>query len=245
MNFFNTQTVQKPQTQNQPTIVEQSDEFHKFKFLKWNRDIVDANIKDLTRKLKKKGQLDPGKVDEQNYIMEGQHRFLVCRDLGIPFSFLRVKRSETDIIELNTARSNWIIKDFLKYYRENHFNEYLKFDNLVNEFPELTISALLKAVYVTPKQFREGNMVITKEVFMNAQQLLTIIERQLNWFQGKNVFSFINAICSLNARPEFDILIFVAKANKYKGKIYMCSSVAEYSRMIKKLYNFNNRKKIL
>jgi hypothetical protein len=112
------------------TTVYVTSNYELFGFINGNREINPSNLEKIKESLKTKQILesaiivgyspnDPeGKIFK---IIEGQHRFVACRELGIPFSFvIRMdfdindhSKSIADIQLLNTASKEWDVTNFM------------------------------------------------------------------------------------------------------------------------------------
>ena len=78
----------------QPDLrVQRSFDYNKFKFVKWNRDLNKSNLLKLESENKKKFQMHlfPIVVDKKLNIIDGQHRFQVCKANGWEVFFLQDK----------------------------------------------------------------------------------------------------------------------------------------------------------
>ena len=62
--------------------------YTKFTLFDDNRDINDSHVEELTKSMKKSGQLMPVIVNEDMEVMDGQHRVKACEQLGIPVAYV-------------------------------------------------------------------------------------------------------------------------------------------------------------
>lgn len=102
---------------NPPKIMKTKN-YEKFKFLKWNRDINDSNLKKLINENNKNFQLHkfPILVDSNNFIIDGQHRFFASKELGSPIYYIKEESSATfdDITSVNSAGRRHTLRDMVE-----------------------------------------------------------------------------------------------------------------------------------
>ena len=90
--------------------IQESTDYKKFKFVRFNRPVDDSNLKNLMDLTKKENRLSyyPIIVDKNYYILDGQHRYLTSRLLKLPVYFIRnpdlaKKDHWEEIIAINRA----------------------------------------------------------------------------------------------------------------------------------------------
>ena len=64
--------------------------YNMFKFKDGNRDLNYINVNKMEESLKKHGWVTPIVVDNNYYIIDGQHRFQAAKNLGMPIAFIRM-----------------------------------------------------------------------------------------------------------------------------------------------------------
>lgn len=88
-----------------------------FKKLEGNRDVRKKNA--LVRSIKEMDltMYSPIIVSEDFRIIDGQHRFEACKELGLPIYFLVMpsKNAERAMIVLNRCQSQWKSEEFFHY----------------------------------------------------------------------------------------------------------------------------------
>lgn len=90
-----------------------TNDYKKFKFVDGNRDVGKTSV--LKKSIKENGWYrQPILVNEKFEIIEGQHRFVVCRDLGLPIEYIvQTGLQAKDCAPLNVGRKNWRTKDYV------------------------------------------------------------------------------------------------------------------------------------
>jgi hypothetical protein len=142
-------------------VLSQSSEYSKiyettnyelFGRIKANRDIVPNNLKKITESLKTKQikeacvivGFDPNPSDGRPLrIIEGQHRYEACLDLGLPvpytirkdFDITELSKSLSDVELLNTASETWDVSSFMISKATLGDENYINYNYLKNKFP--------------------------------------------------------------------------------------------------------------
>ena len=183
---------------NRLTVVGQilrTTDYDLFRLLDENRDISKSNEKKLTTSLSRKNVFGASTIlvkqhtDGFYYIYEGQHRYVVLKELGQPIDFIiNHNLTKDDISLMNTASEVWLLKDFLKRFVTKGTNQsYIKLKVLIDEYSSgydgvkgddsvraITFSDILFiATGWTPavtKQFKAGTLEITDTQFIEAKR---------------------------------------------------------------------------
>lgn len=80
-------------------------------------------------------QHDPIMVNEKNEIIDGQNRFLACKELGLPIEFMVQEGATIETArKMNTGQSNWVPMDYVKSYAQDGIQDYQFVKNLVERW---------------------------------------------------------------------------------------------------------------
>ena len=91
---------------------------------KGNRKVYPTQVAKLLLKIKARGQKVPVIVNENNQIIDGQHRVEVCEKLGIPVMYLVCKNASLeDIKDINNSAKLWNFEDYLRCYSRNGYKK--------------------------------------------------------------------------------------------------------------------------
>jgi hypothetical protein len=173
------------------SIVYVTSKYELFGFISGNREINPSNLEKIKESLKTKQILesaiivgyspnDPeGKIFK---IIEGQHRFTACMQLGIPFSFIIRKdfdvqdysKSIADIQLLNTASKEWDVTNFMGSRATLGEESYVRYKKIYDKyksrndggFEHEIIFYILNKIEgrkkVSHKSFKEGSLIFTE-----------------------------------------------------------------------------------
>lgn len=100
-----------------------------FKFREDNRTKIDPSlVRTLVRSIQSRNLLEykPIIVNENYEIMDGQHRTLAAKELGVPIFYVMEKQfTVQDMLALQTQKS-WTTPDIVNAYAKNGYVEYQK-----------------------------------------------------------------------------------------------------------------------
>ena len=173
------------------SIVYVTSKYELFGFINGNREINPANLEKIKESLKTKQILesaiivgyspnDPeGKIFK---IIEGQHRFIACMQLSLPFSFIIREdfdiqdhsKSIADIQLLNTASKEWDVTNFMGSRATLGEESYVRYKKIYDKyksrndggFEHEIIFYILNKIEgrkkVSHKSFKEGSLIFTE-----------------------------------------------------------------------------------
>jgi hypothetical protein len=157
----------------------ETNDYKKFKFFKWNRNINPANVKDKVNLISEfgwdKSQLIL--VSKDFEIGKGQHRFLACKELGLPI-FYQIDNNLTEerVKRLNSTSKKWLLTDFIDSNAKKGSNEYLYLSDFIKEY-KVSQSC---AVVVVPKFEVNSSDIRKGKSFEIAPNCIEIVEFLLN-----------------------------------------------------------------
>ena len=191
-----------------------------FKRLRGNRDINKANYKKIKQSMAEKQLQIPIIVNENYEIIDGQHRFASCQELGLPVYYIVVEGYTVDDIKrANVSSKAWKKEDYLNLYKEEGNNSYIAFNSLLKKY-NITLDMLLRIfMQVQDKgqtqlfyEFEHGEFTLdgVEEVDKFMQQL-----ELFNSFVGYKTSSFIIAFRKLYFRDDYNHDYMVKKYRAY------------------------------
>lgn len=115
------------------TITTTSD-YTQFDFNEFNRSVDSAHVNKLKRNIEHVGLVHPIIVDAGGGIIDGQHRFHACRELGIPIKYIVQERlSMSNVVELNNMSKAWSTLDKVQSYAAQGNEDYIKLLRFYND----------------------------------------------------------------------------------------------------------------
>lgn len=232
------------------TKINYSNDYGLFYFLRGNRDLNEAKVNKIIKSVQEGlnfFKYCPILVNEAFYIIDGQHRFVVCKKLKLPIYYVVVPNfSLRQIAEINNNQSKWKIKDFMNCYIDANINreDYKALETLTTEFNinlSLGINLLMYGKVGSGGQsdaFRDGNFKVN---FLNVTNDLLLLSKEYEPYGAEwRSRSFLQAIEKLIASDKYDQTAVLKKLDKHGLKIEHQGSCKEYLTHIEELYNYKN-----
>lgn len=247
-------------------------DYNKFSYVKINRDINRKYVAKLKNSMKEKGYVGPGiLVNENLEILDGQHRFISCQELGIPVKYIvKTGYSIEEIAALNMNGHNWNVNTFIDSYVKSDKEDYKFFKDVTQKYG-ISTAALKVIITHFKKEFAEtpeekkiitsgkiandinhGTLVITDKEREHILDFLDALEI-FKFFKKYHTDTFIRAFLELYTRKDYSQLQMIKRLEKFddflvekKNKFYyldvLCNDIYSKGRGIKIYYNLNRRK---
>ena len=184
-------------------------EYDLFHTIAGNRKINSRNYTKIANSMKEKQLLIPIIVNEKMQIIDGQHRFTACKELGLPVFYIIVNGYGLEEVErANTASATWDKLNFLDMHISKGNENYIEFNSLLVRYG-INISELIKVfalvqgknIPIANTNFEEGNFTLEGE------------EDVLNYLRALQDFSFFSEYKSSKFTTAFMKLFFYEKYN--------------------------------
>ena len=226
----------------------QTSEYSKFNMLDYNRDINRTQIEKLKDSYTKHGYLTshPIVVDEKMAIIDGQHRFIACKEMGLPIVYEIIDDSNNMIIDLNTTQKKWTLEDYINYYARRYNNKnYLKLQKICYEtnLRANTVMTLIKGCSCgnISKEIKSGNLKIKDSDEIEITTKLKTIKSIADYLKVKCTVRFIEAALQISKIENFKYKKLISQAEKYPTLAYNCITRDDYVSMLRNIYNYNQR----
>lgn len=232
------------------TKIQYSSDYGMFHFLLGNRDLNEPKVKKMIDSVNKGlnfFKFCPILVNEQFYIIDGQHRFYVCKKLKLPVFFVIVPNfTLRQIAEINNNISKWKTGDFMNCYIDAGINkeDYLTLRNLVEGYRINVTVGINLLMYGKvgaggmSESFRSGEFKVHHQGL--TLNLLNIARQYEKFGAEWKSRVFLQAIEKLIASEKYDHEAVVKKLEKHWLKIEKQSSCKEYLTHIEELFNYKN-----
>jgi hypothetical protein len=215
--------------------------YDKFKFVKWNREIDWNHVERLKHSIKVHGQLEEIQCTSDYKILDGQHRFHALKALNLPVqAILKKTAKEEDLHEMNDVRKGWTTLDSLNEYCEKGINDYFRLRQKIKLHEDVFPIGAIITSYNHSTYFKKNNFKNGKYQFneIKGNAILNYCHKMANVIENKAYQTkFVEAIGMIIAKNRnFDIeRLYRAAQNK---KMYVYSSRQDTYNGIVELYNF-------
>ena len=127
--------------------------YNMFKFKDGNRDLNYINVNKMEESLKKHGWVTPIVVDNNYYIIDGQHRFQAAKNLGMPIAFIRMSNdfNVEAIRDINNAQEKWNTWDYVKSQADLGNVHFQYVQSLREKFAEVGVKVLEAVINVVTR----------------------------------------------------------------------------------------------
>lgn len=235
--------------------MQKTKDYHLFKFREDNRDRIDQNhVKRISESIKTRNLLElrPISVNAKMEVIDGQHRLLAAKELGVEI-YYNVEKSlkSEDIILMNIAKV-WNTYDYLNYYCKNGNQEYIKlygFMKANNITLKIALSLTMAPQHDAHHKFKLGEYVFpeegvaTKEIDL-CWDIINYIKR-MNGFSSYTASSrFWKALTKLVRHHNFSQEKFRNNLEKMVERVKSKASTADYLQMLMDIHNWRNNVRI-
>jgi hypothetical protein len=121
-----------------------STNYDKFKFIPGNRPIDKKHVSEIIDRISRIGwYCDPIIVNDNNEIIDGQHRFEALRSLGLPIEYaIEGDISLEEARELNSSSKSWKTQNYIDSYAADGNVNYSNFVLLQKKYPNIPMTAI-------------------------------------------------------------------------------------------------------
>lgn len=224
-----------------------------------NRNVVPTQVERLTESIKKNGYFEgmPIMVNPDGLIVDGQHRFLACKNLGIEAPIVEVKNFDIVPI-LNSTQMRWSMKDYIKYYSAKGYPDYIILESLCKArdvSPNVAYSIIngrninrQGLAQVHKNDIKDGSFTIpdkSEKGLKKIDRKVEAVMRIIQMLDLPKTDRLCIAITRLANDSNFSFKVMEKKIAYQKARVYRCSTIQEYMNMLAGIYNNKNMKKIV
>lgn len=238
------------------TQIQKTNNYDMFKLRQLNdnrESISPKRVQELVDSISQKNLLEyrPIVVNSDMEVIEGQHRFLAAKQLGVDI-YYQVKEDfqATDILLMNNAKA-WSIADYLNFFVKNGYPEYIK----LNEFMKknqlnliITLSMVMPRSRQATQLFKEGKFKFVEEEFGGDLETCWETIDLLKRLNGNDYYyvsaRFWKPLLKLIRHPSFDKDLWFRNLTRMSSMISAKISEKEYSQAFMAVHNWRNPSKV-
>lgn len=216
-------------------VIQETTNYSRFNLMDANRNVLESHKDSIKASIEEHGNFTefvPIMVNERMEIIDGQHRFVALKELGLPIYYVMTKGTGVkEARNMNKLNKPWGMLDWARSYASSGYKSYQNYLILHDEYPTIHPSTLIK--YATNevrmgmnKSFREGNLVFPEQALDGARERL------------EAYLSFVEAQPIADYSAMADALLLAMDADGYNHN-RMISKIRMY-RGLKRLKNRND-----
>jgi len=218
-----------------------------FRTIEGNRNINLLHLNRLRQSMLEKYLFTIIIVNENMEIIDGQHRFTVCRELGLPVYYVICQDyGLAEVHRLNVNAKTWGPTDYLDGYIKLGFKEYEKYKAFKEKYKFTHKANCLLLTNQSKNEslqdFKVGKLKATN--LKMATYCANCINELAQYYPGAKRYTFIYALFYALKKEQFDYDHFINKVKLQPNSLVHCTNVGQYVDMIEKIYNYRNRNKI-
>ena len=219
-----------------------------------NREKIDqAHVKRLCESINSRNLLEfrPIIVNEKMEIIDGQHRLLAAKQLGVEIYYQVEKKLDAlDIIKMNVSK-NWTMLDYLNFYCVHEYAEYVKLKDFMDKH-NLTLRV---ALYIAIGErilgydiFKKGEFVFEDKSMDEEMYICWDTIKFIKKMNGGSYYThtgrFWKALLKLIRHPEFKLERWMSNLERLVSHFSPKASTLDYIKTISKIYNWHTVPKI-
>ena len=228
-------------------VVQTTNNYDQFKFIEANREQSRGHIEALKRAFESNGNLtrvQPILVNDRFEIIDGQHRFIACKELGAPINFTVVPGlGVSDARGINILHKSWTTDDYARSYANTGDRSYQKYIQLKEDFG-FNHSVMLLYLQGTGdrngvyKEFREGAFVLEPDQEIPAMERLQRLEEIAEFLPEAKEKTFARALLRVMQSENYDHKRMVRKLADRQSAIQRFRSIEDNLRQLEEAYNY-------
>lgn len=230
-------------------VIKKTTNYAQFMYMGGNRTVDVKHVLQLQAQMERNREIfasQPILVNENWYIVDGQHRYEAAKALGLPICYIRQKGVDLgDARQLNIAQKRWSMKDFAQSYADSGRSDYIELLRINHNYPKIPLSTVADYLAVaapggtSSDKFRRGEFQIAnKEDGITALDLLAKISDIVGRPAGG---AFASALWQVIYHDDFDEQTFIRKLKENPEALILATSVRACLRSIEDVYNRHNK----
>lgn len=231
-------------------MINKTKDYDLFKFREDNRAAIDqAHTKRLTESIKARNLLElrPIVVNEKFEVLDGQHRLLAAKQLGVDIYYVIDKKLKPeDIITMNISKA-WSVIDFLNYYCKHNYIEYqklAKFMKTNNVSLTIALSITMGPGKNSYHAYKIGQYKFKEEDFGasldQCWDTIGYIKKMRGFSPYTTSSRFWTAMIKLFRHPDFNIEKWSSNLSRFIERFGPRARVEDYYKLFMDVYNWRN-----
>jgi len=233
--------------------VQKTKKYEIFKFRDDNRKKIDqSHVSRLIKSIDNNNLLEdnPIKVNANMEVMDGQHRLLAAKEMGIEIFYSVDKYGKEDIIRMNISKP-WYAEDYLNYYVTNGNEEYIKLDNFMKE-NKIALNIALKLTMpntvFSRDEFKEGLYTFDLEANFDQLRICKETIKYIRKMNGTSTYTqagkFWKCLIKLAKSAHFDEKQWMHNLERMVNRIGPRVCEKDYMELFTEIHNWKRKNQI-
>lgn len=235
--------------------VEITTEYSNFKLSIENRDInlKKNRAKKLRESLKNNGWIPSFPMTVRNNgcgkltILDGQHRFSIARELGMPVKYVIIDQ-DFDISEINNTQDTWKLKDYLSRWQKDNRKPYFEIEDFMKIHKNITLSMAIsllggnnQASTGLKNKYKDGDFRITAKSRGKAYQIANAFESIIEVNKDAKHNNMLKALYKCFYVESFDSTRLIEQCEKNPSMIQPYSKTEDWLDLLQEVYNHGKK----
>ncbi len=223
-------------------------DYSKFKLNEYNRE--PGHYKKVLKSIKDKDytMYNPILVDRQMNIVDGQNRFLACKELGKPIYF--IVGQDIHIFaasQINQASKNWTMIDFVQHYAKRGMEPYIKMIDLAAKYQQrLSVIAQFGKLSDNSRSHSES---VSRGLFqfrtdIDVNDFFEHVATFQKYYKFAKKERFVRAVLKLYTHEDYSPKTMEKKLRIASSIVHDQPKVEMVIEELVKLYNYKSRNQI-
>lgn len=218
-----------------------------FKSIEGNRNLNLLHLNRLRKSMQERPLFTIITVNENHEIIDGQHRFEVSKELGLPIYYvICAGYGLNEVHILNANSKTWNADDYLDGYCRLGNKNYIQYAEFKKQydFGHNDCMRILGGGDTGSdiQEFYRGNFKILN--YMEAVEFAERIMLIGQYYDGYKTSAFVRAMYGLMKKPQFEFMEFLNKLRLNPSSLTPCVKVSQYITLIEEIYNYRRREKV-
>ena len=235
-------------------MVHTTEDYTRFEFNELNRGVDAAHVRKLKKNIKDIGLVQPITVDSDGHIIDGQHRFHACRELGIPVRYIiQDSMNMEDVVALNNISKPWSTMDKVQSFAAQGNEHYQKLLDFYQDCKELDnrisirVAILIAQGSASHASTNQKKMNIGKGTWEFREDYEVALKRLYSLLQFKRwdfylKQSFVTAFLRcLRTIDGFDPSELLKRAETHSHMFVYAGTTEETLRVFENVYNYRRK----
>jgi hypothetical protein len=223
-------------------------EYEAFKFREDNRDGINKGHVDFLKESIRASNMlkhHPIKVTRDLQIINGQHRLLAAKELGVPIYYEYVDEPNAEQMAIENMNKQWSPNDYLNLYVRNGYAEYVKLAQFMRDSKiplKFALSILRKETKNAMTDFKMGRFVFDE--YEHAQSIphiwKTVELLQAHGMKGAHLRTvrFWQALLILFIHEKFEAKKWFNHVSSHAHRFVVKGRMQDYLSLIEQIYNY-------